>query len=365
MTPADTAARTLLAWYDRHARALPWRQPPGSGRAADPYKVWLSEVMLQQTTVAAVKPYFERFTARWPSVADLAAASDDDVMAAWAGLGYYSRARKLITCARQVAHDLDGVFPDTEKGLQALPGIGPYTAAAIAAIAFQRPAVVVDGNVERVMARLFAVDTPLPGAKAELRERAAALTPAERPGDYAQAVMDLGATLCSPKKPSCSLCPWADRCRAKALGIAERLPVKAPKAEKPVRHGAAFWLEADGAVLLERRPPKGLLGGMLGLPCSPWTGERHPPGALRAHAPVDADWRPVTGTVTHVFTHFRLELVVFRAQMAQRPELDGAWVALADFDPGDLPSLMRKAAAAARQAVSAPKPGGRQRRLKV
>ncbi len=278
---------------------------------ADPYRVWLSEVMLQQTTVAAVKGYFAAFVSRWPRVEDLAAAADGDVMAAWAGLGYYARARNLLACARAVAGDLGGRFPDSEAGLRALPGVGPYTAAAVAAIAFGRPAVVVDGNVERVMARLFAVEAPLPGAKAALHSRAASLTPRLRPGDYAQAVMDLGATICTPRRPACGVCPWRGACAGRRLGIAAELPRKAAKAAKPVRFGVAYVaVRADGAVLMERRPDRGLLGGMLGLPGTDWD------AAPAARPPFPAAWRDAGAEVRHVFTHFHLRL---RIEVAAAP----------------------------------------------
>ena len=283
-------SRDILDWYDRNARDLPWRVGPAAraiGVRPDPYVVWLSEVMLQQTTVAAVDGYFRRFMARWPDVTALAAADDDAVMAEWAGLGYYARARNLLKCARTVARDHGGRFPDTRAGLQALPGIGPYTAAAIAAIAFDRPEPVMDGNVERVMARLHDHRTPLPGAKRALAGMAAAMTPTERPGDYAQAVMDLGATVCTPRAPACGLCPWQGPCAARAAGTAAELPAKAPKKPKPVRLGHAYvGRRADGAWLLERRPPRGLLGGMMGWPGSDWT-EAPPPPA----PPLAADWR--------------------------------------------------------------------------
>ncbi|MEM9851814.1 MAG: A/G-specific adenine glycosylase, partial [Pseudomonadota bacterium] len=238
--PTSPSSTDLLAWYDTHARVLPWRIPPGDVAQPDPYRVWLSEIMLQQTTVAAVKSYFERFTSHWPTVTDLAAAEDERVMGEWAGLGYYARARNLLKCARVVVTDHAGVFPDTRQGLLALPGIGPYTASAVAAIAFGRAETVVDGNVERVMARVFAVDTPLPQAKPDLTELAAGLTPVNRPGDYAQAVMDLGATICTPKTPACGICPWRDPCAARAEGIAADLPKKTPKKPKPTRRGIAY-----------------------------------------------------------------------------------------------------------------------------
>ncbi|WP_118133267.1 A/G-specific adenine glycosylase [Oceanicella sp. SM1341] len=301
----------LLAWYDVHARRLPWRVPPHERREGvvpDPYRVWLSEIMLQQTTVAAVIPYFARFTEAWPTVTDLAAAPDEEVMTEWAGLGYYARARNLLRCARAVA-EAGGRFPDTEAGLMALPGIGPYTAAAVAAIAFDRQATVLDGNVERVMARLHAVEEPLPDAKETLRAHAALLTPAGRPGDHAQAVMDLGATICTPRSPACGICPWREPCRARAEGIAAELPRKRAKAAKPVRLGYAYLARAaDGAVLVETRPEKGLLGGTLGLPCSAWNEAPEPA------PPLEADWHPA-GEVRHTFTHFHLRLAVMVADV--------------------------------------------------
>ena len=336
MTDAAAAQAELLEWYDRHARALPWRVPPGSGERPDPYRVWLSEVMLQQTTVAAVRAYFERFTATWPTVEALAAAEDDAVMAAWAGLGYYARARNLLACARAVAER--GGFPDTEEGLRALPGIGAYTAAAVAAIAFGRPAVVVDGNVERVMARLHAAEAPLPGARPVLRGHAAALTPEARPGDHAQAVMDLGATICTPRRPACCICPWVMRCEGRRSGIAETLPRKAPKKPKPERRGT-LWIahRSDGAWLMERRPPKGMLGGTLGWPGTAWeTGGDGTP-------PIEAEWRRV-GEIAHGFTHFTVTLEVLTAEVARgaRP-MRGRFMPAEAFDPAALPTLMRKA----------------------
>ena len=334
----DQLSRRLLAWYDAHARTLPWRASPGSDGQADPYRIWLSEVMLQQTTVAAVRGYFARFTAAWPDVHALAAADDADVMAAWAGLGYYARARNLLACARVVSRERGGAFPDTEAGLRALPGIGAYTAAAVAAIAFGRRAVVVDGNVERVMARLRAVETPMPAARPALREAAAALTPDARPGDYAQAVMDLGATVCTPRAPSCLLCPWSDACEGRARGIAATLPAKAPKRVKPQRRGHVYLARRDGAWLLETRPARGLLGGMTAFPTTAW--EAAPVEA----PPLDADWRAV-GEVRHGFTHFDLALTVWRAEVATdaRP----ARGAFAPLDLAALPTLFRKAHALA------------------
>ncbi|MEM7523016.1 MAG: A/G-specific adenine glycosylase, partial [Pseudomonadota bacterium] len=286
---ADAAG--LLDWYDAEARVLPWRAPPGAG-PADPYRVWLSEIMLQQTVVATVKPYFETFTTRWPTVEALAAAPREDVLAAWAGLGYYARARNLHKCAEVVAADHGGRFPDTEEGLRTLPGVGPYTAGAIAAIAFNRPVAAVDGNVERVMTRLHAIETPLPDAKPEIRAETEALIPQDRPGDFAQALMDLGATICIPKAPRCMLCPWRDPCRGRAAGVAADLPRKAPKKPKPERESVVYaHFRDDGAILMETRPETGLLGGMIGLPGPEWT--KAPPNAAAraAGAPGPAAWR--------------------------------------------------------------------------
>jgi A/G-specific adenine glycosylase len=338
-------AAALLAWYDRHHRRLPWRIGPAEARAgqrADPYRVWLSEIMLQQTTVQAVKPYFEAFTARWPTVEHLAAVPTEDIMKAWAGLGYYSRARNLKTCAEVVAGDHGGRFPETVEGLKALPGIGDYTAAAIAAIAFDRPAAVVDGNVERVMTRLRAIATALPGAKPEIRALVQALLPADRPGDFAQATMDLGATICTPRRPACPLCPINDGCAAFRAGTQERFPVKAPKAVKPVRQGAAFVAEnRDGAVLLRRRAERGLLGGMSEPPTSAWTARVDGATGIDA-APFGAEWREA-GTVTHVFTHFELRLTIFHARV-DRPAPAGTWWSPRDDVPGEaLPTVMKNA----------------------
>ncbi len=340
--PRDPAAAALLLeWYDHHARVMPWRIGPAAraaGQRPDPYRTWLSEVMLQQTTVAAVRGYFRRFTERWPSVADLAAAEDAEVMAEWAGLGYYARARNLLKCARAVVADHGGQFPGTEAGLRSLPGIGPYTAAAIAAIAFDAPAVVVDGNVERVVARLHAVQAPLPAAKPALVALAAGLTPQQRPGDFAQAMMDLGATVCTPRKPACGLCPLRAPCAARAAGIAESLPRKSLKPAKPTRRGIAYVaVRADGAVLLETRPARGLLGGMLGFPGSDWCVDPAP--AL----PLDADWRPAPSAVRHTFTHFHLDLAVLVATVPQTAApARGDFTPRAAFRPGDLPTLMQK-----------------------
>lgn len=325
-------AAALLSWYDRHARVMPWRSPPGSGMRPDPYRVWLSEVMLQQTTVAAVRAYFDRFTTRWPTVSDLAAAQDADVMAEWAGLGYYARARNLLKCARAV-QELGG-FPNNYNELLKLPGIGPYTAAAVAAIAFDQPATVVDGNVERVMARLFNVEKPLPQSKPDLTILAASLTPQSRPGDYAQAVMDLGATICTPRNPACGICPLRMFCLAQAEGTQATLPRKTPKPEKPTRHGT-LWLaqHPDGRWLIEERPAKGLLGGMIGFPGMGWDSKT-------AHdaPPVIANWQDV-GQIRHTFTHFHAALTVLAATTSAAPD-HGIFQAV---NPENLPTLMRKA----------------------
>jgi A/G-specific adenine glycosylase len=335
-------AGDLLAWYDTSARALPWRQPPGV--AQDPYRVWLSEIMLQQTTVKAVIPYYHKFLALWPRVEDLAAADLNEVLAAWAGLGYYSRARNLHACAQAVAKRHGGRFPASEAALRDLPGVGPYTAAAIAAIAFDEPAAAVDGNVERVVARLFAVTDPLPGAKPEIKRLVASLVPARRSGDFTQAMMDLGAGQCSPRSPACALCPVVAHCEANARGIAATLPVKAPKKERPVRYGAAFVARrGDGAVLLRRRPPKGLLGGMLETPGTPWTDETPDRRAIDAAAPLAAHWRRVPGAVGHTFTHFHLELEVYAASAVAADAPEGCrWYGAHELPGEALPSLMRK-----------------------
>jgi len=347
LRPAADLSATLLAWYDRHRRVLPWRAR--SGEAADPYRVWLSEIMLQQTTVAAVGPYYERFLARWPTVEALSRAELDDVLHAWQGLGYYARARNLHACARAIV--TRGAFPDTETGLRTLPGIGAYTAAAIAAIAFGHRAAAVDGNAERVLARLHNLRTPMPAAKPRLREYAMALVPTDRPGDFAQALMDLGATVCTPKRPRCNACPWQADCQAHARGIAETLPRRAAKPVKPRRHGVAFWVvNESGAVLLRRRPPKGLLGGMMEVPSTEWRAKPWDDREAAKAAPLKARWHRLPGMVAHGFTHFDLELVILAATARGATTRDGIWVAPGSFKDQALPSVMKKVIAWARNA---------------
>ena len=336
-------AERLLAWYDANARSLPWRSPPGAN-TADPYRVWLSEIMLQQTTVATVRPRFEMFVARWPTVESLAAASDADLMAAWAGLGYYARARNLIACARAVVSEHGGRFPDTEAGLRALPGIGDYTAAAIAAIAFGRRAVAVDANVARVVTRLDAIAAPLPGAMPLIRIAADAVTPDTRSGDFAQAMMDLGTAICTPRGPRCLLCPLMTACRAQAEGDPARYPFKAAKAARPHKYGTVFWAERDGAVLLVRRPDSGLLGGMRALPTGPW-GDT-PPGL--AGAPGGDGWKLIEGTVSHGFTHFTLDLAL--AVGTAVSHVEGEWWPVGDIESAGLPTVFAKAAMTIRRA---------------
>jgi A/G-specific adenine glycosylase len=331
----------LLAWYDRHRRHLPWRALDGD--SPDPYRVWLSEIMLQQTTVKAVAPYYARFLARWPEVGALAAADMSEVLSLWAGLGYYARARNLHACARMVASEHGGRFPDTEDALRTLPGIGAYTAAAIAAIAFGRKATPVDGNIERVIARLFAIEEPLPAAKPKIRARAETLTPERRAGDFAQAMMDLGATICTPKRPACPLCPWNDGCEGRRRGDQETFPRRTPKVEGKLRRGAAFVaVRTDGMILVRTRPEKGLLGGMTEVPTTPWTNDfdlSRMPGA-----PLRAKWKKLPGLVTHTFTHFPLELVVYAARVPRstRAIKTTRWVPAERLDAEAFPNVMRK-----------------------
>jgi A/G-specific adenine glycosylase len=345
-TQTSDLPRILLEWYDVHARAMPWRVGPADRKAGvlpDPYRIWMSEIMLQQTTVATVREYFTRFQTRWPTVGDLAAAEDADVMGEWAGLGYYARARNLLKCARAVVADHGGVFPAGHAALLKLPGIGPYTAAAVSSIAFDMPFTVLDGNVERVMSRMYDIHTPLPAAKPELMAKAEALTPTDRPGDYAQAVMDLGATICSPKSPACGICPWRDPCAARNAGTAAELPKKTPKKAKPIRHGTVYLAQReDGAWLLETRPDKGLLGGMLGWPGSDWVDVNldHP----QSVPPIETRWFNLSEEVRHTFTHFHL---ILRVKVAQTSDdavpLIGQFIPRDQFRPSDLPTVMRKA----------------------
>ena len=332
---SDVLSGKLLVWYDAHARVLPWREKPGV--KADPYRVWLSEIMLQQTTVAAVKDYFIKFIRLWPTVFDLAAAKTEDVMKAWAGLGYYARARNLHACAKAVAVS-GGVFPQTLEGLQALPGIGPYTAGAITAIAFDIPVAAVDGNVDRVVSRYYAIEEPLPTSKPEIRKFAQALVPQKRAGDFAQAMMDLGATVCTPKSPSCMICPWTEDCAGRIKGIAALLPVRAAKQKIPTRYGHVYWIEnTKGDVLVRKRAAKGLLGGMTEFPSSNW-GE-----AQKFVAPFEADWKKIAGLVEHTFTHFHLELKIWKT-IVNAPVLGGHFVKKKKLATEALPSLMRKVA---------------------
>ena len=342
-------AADLLAWYDRHRRMLPWRARPGEH--SDPYRVWLSETMLQQTTVKAVAPYYTRFLARWPDLNALAAAPLEEILTAWAGLGYYARARNLHACARALVERYGGKFPASESALRELPGIGAYTAAAIAAIAFDHATTPVDGNIERVVARLYAVTTPLPAGKGEIARHARALTPAKRPGDFAQALMDLGATLCTPKKPACALCPWNASCAAYARGEAELLPYRLPKREGKLRRGAAFVARrADDCVLLRTRPARGLLGGMTEVPTTDWVADFDDRTALAEapqFSPKRVAWRKTPGVVRHVFTHFPLELTVYRGELPRQAAAPAGtrWIAIVELGSEALPSLMRKVVA--------------------
>ncbi|MHA6318093.1 A/G-specific adenine glycosylase [Altererythrobacter sp. CAU 1778] len=336
MTASTDIADTLLNWYDAHARALPWRAIPGAP-PPDPYRVWLSEVMLQQTTVAAVKPYFAKFVAAWPTVEALAAAEEAEVMAAWAGLGYYSRARNLIKCAAVVAEL--GRFPNTEAELRKLPGLGDYTAAAVAAIAFGQRAVVVDANVERVVARLFAIAEPLPQGRKAIRSSADAITPSERAGDFAQAMMDLGATICTARGPRCLLCPLSKHCAGRRLGDPERLPVKPPKKVRPERRGTAFCILRDDAIWLVRREGTGLLGGMRALPDDGWTARDDGDG----QPPILAEWRDC-GAVSHGFTHAQLTLSVLATITTKAPAGEGQWWPVSQIDEAGLPTVFANAA---------------------
>ncbi len=340
---AETTASTLLRWYDANARKLPWRNPPGEPLPQDPewpYRVWLSEVMLQQTTVAAVKPYFAKFLERWPSVADLAAADEAEVMAAWAGLGYYSRARNLHACAREVVKM--GGFPQGEADLRKLPGVGAYIAAAVAAIAFEKRSVVVDANVERIVARLFAIEEPLPSARKQIRSKTGEMTPDERSGDFAQAMMDLGSSICTSRNPKCLNCPLSGDCSARIAGEPERYPVKPAKKAKPLRNGTAWWIERDGAkareVWLVTRAGKGMLGGMRALPDDGWSAKSDGEG----DAPAAGETASL-GLVRHTFTHFSLEMSVKRLTVTSDPAGEGQWWPISEIDEAGLPTLFAKA----------------------
>ena len=355
--PVQTPSQILLDWFDHHQRQFPWRAIPGE--IMDPYRVWLSEIMLQQTTTITVRGYFEDFVRRWPSIEDLAAAELDAVLHAWQGLGYYARARNLHKCAKLITKEYGGKFPETEEALIKLPGIGPYTAAAIAAIAFGHIATPVDGNVERVTARLHRISNPLPGAKKTLKEKAAELTPSERSGDYAQAVMDLGATVCTPRKPNCPLCPWSYICKAYLAGDAENFPKRVPKKRKPTRYASVYWLlDGRGNVLLRRREEKGLLGGMMEFPSTDWLEEKIPTKETFNFAPTAADWQMLSGKVRHTFTHFHLELKVLKGIAEEEMVTDGVWCEIDKLDNYALPTLMKKVCVhAAAQSPGILKPG--------
>ncbi len=330
----------LLAWYDIHRRVLPWRAP--RGKKADPYRVWLSEIMLQQTTVQAVAGYYRKFLERWPRVEDLAAAPQEEVLAAWAGLGYYARARNLHAAAQKVAREMGGIFPKTAADLRALPGVGGYTAGAIAAIAHDERQAAMDANAERVIARLYAVETPMPKAKAELHRLGMALVP-QRAGDFAQALMDLGSAICTPKRPACANCPLMADCVAHKRGIQEQLPVKAPKIARPLKRGAAFVIsDRSGAVLLLKRPDKGLLASMLEPPLGPWRENFPSKAAALKQAPFEAEWKKRPGIVRHGFTHFELEIEVYATTVSRRPKATGQWTPRKKLREVALPTVMRK-----------------------
>ncbi|HUE63221.1 MAG TPA: A/G-specific adenine glycosylase [Rhizomicrobium sp.] len=333
-------APRLLAWYDTHRRVLPWRAP--AGMRADPYEVWLSEIMLQQTMVQAVAGYYRKFLKLWPTVTALADASQDDVLAAWAGLGYYARARNLHAAAKMVAHEMGGSFPATAEGLRTLPGVGAYTSGAIAAIAYDEKQAAMDANAERVIARVFAIETPMPKAKRELHRLCSALVP-DRAGDFVQGLMDLGSAICTPKRPACPNCPWTDDCRARRNGIQEQLPVKAAKLARPLKRGAAFVVrDRTGAVLLVKRPDKGLLASMLEPPLGPWGQEFPSPSKALTQAPFKAKWKKRPGLVRHGFTHFELETEVYVADIARRPKVKGNWILPEKLRDVALPTVMRK-----------------------
>ena len=341
--PSDGAASLLLDCYDRHRRLLPWRAVPGE--KPDVYRIWLSEIMLQQTKVVTVCSYYQNFILKWPTLTQLAKAKRTDVLRLWAGLGYYARARNLYACAQIVMDKYGGNFPDTEENLRSLPGIGPYTAAAITAIAYNQRAVVVDGNVERIMARLYTVEKPIAKTRPLLRQIATRLTPQDRPGDYAQAIMDLGALICTPRSPKCVECPWTGLCKAHRTGTPECWPRKKTKVKKPQRYGVAFWIErSDGAVMLRRRPDKGILGGMTEIPNSIWYDHPLSERSVRAQSPIKTHWKTIPGLVRHGFTHFNLELTILTAKAEKTPK-DAFWCPKRKIKSEPLPSLMRKVAA--------------------
>ena len=336
-------APALLGWYDQHRRSLPWRAE--MGEIADPYHVWMSEIMLQQTTVATVKSYFEKFLRLWPTVMDLAASPQEDILREWAGLGYYARARNLHKCAGVIANEHSGIFPDSYDQLITLPGIGDYTAAAIASIAFGKSKAVVDGNVERVVSRLYRITEELPKAKAPIKAKTVKLTPKERAGDYAQAMMDLGSSICTPKNPKCAQCPLNSYCKAYKQGDAQTYPRKAPKKARPVRRSIAFYLICDDHIYLERRPEKGLLGGMLGLPHGPWVERATIPTLDEAEtsAPIKATWSKLNGMASHTFTHFHLEIEVYLGELKTKPNsLKGEWHAIKTINKAGLPTVFKK-----------------------
>ena len=339
----DRLRRALLGWYDDKARDLPWRVRDGV--LPDPYRIWVSEVMLQQTTVATVGPYFRRFLARWPTLSALASSDLDDVLHEWQGLGYYSRARSLHKCARLVHNTLGGVFPRNEAELLKLPGIGPYTAGAIAAIAFDQPTVPVDGNIERVLARLFAIEDPLPYAKRKLWKLARRFAAPDRPGDFAQALMDLGATVCSPREPRCSHCPLGRFCQGYSFNNVDTLPRRVPKPKRPTKFAAAFIIVLpNGLFFLERRPDRGLLGGMMQVPLTPWLEKEPTPKIVARWAPIDATWQRLPGSIKHGFTHFaaRLALMATKVDSGCETALEGVWCSLGDLDRVALPTMMKK-----------------------
>ena len=337
-------AQKLLDWFDQHRRSFAWRALPGE--IIDPYKVWLSEIMLQQTTTDTVRGYFGKFISRWPTIEDLAAAELDEVLQIWQGLGYYARARNLHKCAKLIVADYDGKFPEKEASLVKLPGIGSYTAAAITAIAFDQVATPVDGNVERVMARLHRITKPLSSVKNDLKMRAAEFTPSKRCGDYAQAVMDLGATICTPKKPACAVCPWSEICQAYIVGDMEMFPIRTPKKPKPTRYASVFWLlDGRGKVFIRRREEKGLLGGMMEFPSSDWVVGQWQKKEALDYAPAVIDWQILDGKIRHTFTHFHLELRVLKGVQKDGAALDGIWCEIDQLGNYALPTVMKKVSA--------------------